>query len=83
MQNFRIPEDKKPALEEFKKYMEEKGWLKEGCSSLGVSNSLPDQVVFRYLYTSKFNKNSTRENTLQPMSDSKPIEKADCVEKRE
>ena len=30
MQNFRIPEDKKPALEEFKKYMEEKGWVKEG-----------------------------------------------------
>lgn len=27
MQNFRIPEDKKPELEEFKKYMEEKGKL--------------------------------------------------------
>ena len=52
-------------------------------SSLGVVSSLPDQVIFRYLYTSKFNKNSTRRSALQPMSDSKSIKEADCVEKRE
>lgn len=52
-------------------------------SSLGVVSSLPDQVIFRYLYTSKFNKNSTRRSALQPMSDSKSIKEANCVEKRE
>ncbi|KAK8796593.1 hypothetical protein WA588_000722 [Blastocystis sp. NMH] len=84
MQNFRIPEDKKPELEEFKKYMEEKG----------VVSSLPDQVIFRYLYTSKFNKNSTlnrlkkliawrKENDIDHILDNEVIKKNhDIISKR-
>ncbi|KAK8796292.1 hypothetical protein WA171_004253 [Blastocystis sp. BT1] len=50
MQNFCIPKDRKPNLERFKMYMQEHG----------VECSLPDQLIYRYLYTSKF----CEENTL-------------------
>ncbi|CBK20943.2 uncharacterized protein [Blastocystis hominis] len=48
MQNFKIPEEKKPALEEFKTYIKQNE----------VTETLEDQLLFRYLYTSNFNKRS-------------------------